>query len=379
MMDMFSNIKIQRELTDDQGNIADYKYIRVPVTYASKEQFIARLYSRDTDDQAARIQTVLPRISLNMIDIVYDANRKTSVTNRRSKQVTYNNNQALAQQYNAVPYDMIFEMGIYTRYQDDIFQIVEQILPYFQPNFETKIIELDENEVQIDNRKITVVIESVAPSEDSENQSGTLRHIEWTIQFRMKGWLYPPVNVNSGIIRTIYLNFGQENSEITEQKVIKSDRVDVSSSLDIKYSRRTRSEPVSIQLKYNTRTSVDLLSSLSWKSYQYVSNDLEVNYNSSSYVVTPLYINYNTRNYTNEQLDIDFSTRNYTNNQIDIQYNTRTQVSNSLGIDYAITGFVSNDVSVEYSTRESTNNILYVDWGITPYISNIMSIGYQIN
>lgn len=334
MMDMFSNLKIERQLTDDQGKITDYKYIRVPVTYASKEQFIARLYSRDTDDQAARIQTVLPRISLNMVDIVYDANRKTSITNRRSKQVTHNNDQALAQQYNAVPYDMIFEMGIYTRYQDDIFQIVEQILPYFQPNFETKIIELNENDIQINDRKITVVIESIAPSEDSENQSGSLRHVEWTIQFRMKGWLYPPVNIDSGIIRTIYLNFGQENSEITEQKVIKTDRIDVSNSLSINYSRRVRSEPVTIQLLFTTRSSVDVSSSFDWKLYQYISNDLEVNYNTSSYVETPLYVDYNTRNYANEQIDMSFSTRNYTQEQLSIQYGYRTTVYNNISINY---------------------------------------------
>lgn len=239
MMDMFSKIKIEREDTNGEGDVTGYKYIPVPVTYASKEQFVARLFSQDKDTTRARIETVLPRMSLNLIDIVYDPSRKTSVMNRESKMVTRNKNKLLAVQYNPVPYDLIFEMGIYTRYQDDIFQIIEQMLPNFQPNFETHIIELDENDVTIDDRKISVIIETIAPSEDVENQAGVRRHIEWTLQFRLKGWIYPSSSTNSGIIKTIYLNFGEKETEV---KTIHAPREQVSTVLGISYNIRRQIE-----------------------------------------------------------------------------------------------------------------------------------------
>lgn len=234
---LFSNIEVYRE----RGNI------RVPITYASKERFIAKLNHMDTENKVARIETILPRISVYMTNMTYDATRKTNVSNRASQRAIGGIRPKLNTQFNAVPYDFEFEVGVYARNQDDMFQIIEQILPYFQPHFVCKIKELDTNEVVIDNRDIPILIEAVTPQEDYEGDAGERRRIEWIMQIRMKGWLYPATNEQFGEIRTIYINFQDEPKELL---VITADRESVSSTLSINSEIR-KSVSTSVGIEWN--------------------------------------------------------------------------------------------------------------------------------
>lgn len=223
LTNLFSHIQVQR----DRGNIT------VPISYASKERFIAKLNHMDMQNDIARVETILPRMSVYMTNMTYDPTRKTNVSNRKLQRNDTENRPALNTQFNAVPYNFDFEIGIYTRHQDDMFQIIEQILPYFQPAFVCKIKELDENELIIDERDIPITIETIQPEEDYEGDSGSRRRIEWTISVQLKGWIYPGTNNTFGEIRTIYLNFNDEKKETVE---INTERDTVTSSLDIRYN-----------------------------------------------------------------------------------------------------------------------------------------------
>lgn len=208
MGDLFSHIQIAR-WREDTG----LKYIKVPITYASKEKFLSQLgkwTAIQSTENKAKIETVLPRINLHLVDMQYNAMYKTSQLNRAKSHKTPSK---ITSQYNPTPIKMIFELGIYTRNQDDMYQIIEQIVPYFQPHFNTTITELYPNEIRFD-RDVRIVLQSFAPDEAVDGDNITRRRLEWSLMFEVNGWLYPPVAEIDGEIRTIYLDFFANSREL---------------------------------------------------------------------------------------------------------------------------------------------------------------------
>lgn len=217
MGDLFSRIEVERR----RDGVKHWH--RVPITYASKEFFVEKLISKfniNEDNNVAKIDTILPRMNLHLVDIAYNAQKKTGMLNRAIMQ---NKNSAteLVSQYNPVPYKMIFELGIHTRHQNDMYQIVEQILPYFQPHFTTTIKEFNGHELVID-RDINVVIQSVAVDENVDGPKESMRRLEWSIMFEVDGWIYPPVAEIRGEIRTIYLDFNATSREFNDNTEFES-------------------------------------------------------------------------------------------------------------------------------------------------------------
>ena len=190
---------------------------KVPISYGNKEKFVQKLHTITNSSEeggVAKIETILPRMNLSLVDINYNPVFKTNITNREMMSVMDNMRPKTTSQFNPVPYKMIFELGIYTRHEDDMLQIVEQILPYFQPNFSCKITELHTNEIKID-RDIQITIQSVAIDEDVEGDRFTRRRLEWSIIFEVDGYLYPPVKDINNEIKTVYVDFFA-NSHVLE-------------------------------------------------------------------------------------------------------------------------------------------------------------------
>lgn len=216
--DLFSNIQVQR-VREDIGKT----YIRVPITYASKEHFMMKLNkwtSINNEDGPAKVETILPRINLHLVDMMYNPTYKTGQLNR-SAMSNPNSKTGTISQYNPTPIKMIFELGIFTRHQDDMFQIVEQIMPYFQPHFNTTMTELFENEITFE-RDIRITFQSISIDEQIEGEKQSRRRLEWAIMFEVNGWLYPPAFDLSGEIRTIYLDFHANSRELVNEGVFES-------------------------------------------------------------------------------------------------------------------------------------------------------------
>lgn len=210
MGDLFSRIEVIRKY--DEGT----RYIKVPITYASKEKFIKKLNtynSINSKEDVAKIETILPRLNLHLVDINYNAPFKTNTLNHTKSRTVGNKVTSLVSQYNPTPVKMIFELGIHTRHQDDMFQIVEQIIPYFQPHFNVRMTELHTNDIAID-RDIKVTMQSLSMDEDIEGEGNSRRRIEWSLIFEVNGWIYPPVREMEGEIRTIYLDFYSTSQEV---------------------------------------------------------------------------------------------------------------------------------------------------------------------
>lgn len=215
MGDLFSHVQVARQ-REDTG----LKFIKVPITYASKERFMANLGKwtavqnipnpnmspKERAEQKAKVETVLPRMNLQMVDMLYNSQYKTALQNRTQIQFENGDPRKRVSQYSPTPVKMIFELGIYTRTQDDMFQIVEQIMPYFQPHFNTTMWEQFGNDIPF-KRDIRIVLQSISMDEQIDGDSISRRRLEWSLMFEVNGWMYPPVEDIEGEIRTTYIDF----------------------------------------------------------------------------------------------------------------------------------------------------------------------------
>ena len=200
---LFNNIEIQK-LDPQTKTVIEVE--KIPLGYGPKNKFLTRLEQNPEVGRKVAIQ--LPRLYFEMTGINYDSARKTSPIQKYRTVVNDNGNEVRVQ-YVPVPYNMDFELGIIAKSQDDALQIIEQILPYFQPNFNLTlnfIPDMDER------RDVAVILNSVDYEDDWEDDFMQRRSIVWTLNFTAKSYIYGPFN-QAGIIRkaTVYESVGDLN------------------------------------------------------------------------------------------------------------------------------------------------------------------------
>jgi hypothetical protein len=206
---LFNNIYVTRE----QGN--KVQKIKVPLTYSVKEKFINRLSTNLANLEEQATQITLPRMSFAITNIVYDSERKKNSIHKRYKQtVTTNDDIEFSYHYSNVPYNIDFTLSTYVRNMDDGLQIVEQILPFFTPEFTITIkpgVLSDVNE-KLD---IPIVLTQVSTQEAFEGPlvSETTRFITWDLTFTAKMMVYGPVK-ESGLIKHIENNIFDIDQEL---------------------------------------------------------------------------------------------------------------------------------------------------------------------
>ena len=199
---LFNNIELRRST----------EVMKVPLAYGPKQKFLARL-DQNPDPTNKRVQITLPRISFEINGISYDSTRKVSPTQkiRVPKDVDENKNAFMP-----VPYNLSFELAIISKNQEDGLQILEQILPYFQPhyNLSVKLIP-DLNET----KDVPVVLNSVEYEDDYENNFQTRRAIIYTLQFTVKTYLYGPVTDQKVIKKAITDIYADTNTTSAPREV----------------------------------------------------------------------------------------------------------------------------------------------------------------
>jgi hypothetical protein len=197
---MFNNISLVRKNTETGIEIERFK---VPIIYAPKEKYYARLQS--DPDLARELQVSLPRLSFEMVGISYDQSRKQ---NSLLKTAAASSSTAMASQYMGVPYDLNFELNLYTRNIDDGTHIIEQILPYFNPDFTSTVNLIPEIGFLKD---VPIILNSVTNNIEHEGNFDAIRFVTWTLTFTMKAYYYGPVS-DQGIIRKIDTNIFNDPS-----------------------------------------------------------------------------------------------------------------------------------------------------------------------
>jgi len=199
---LFNNIELKKTV---DGQVLEVE--KVPLAYGPKQKFLYRLEGNPVDGR--KVAITLPRIYFEMTGIEYDAARKTPAIQKYKKAVpvegSEDNAKAVLSQYVPVPYNISFEVGILAKSQDDGLQILEQILPFFQPSFSMSLKFIpDMDEV----RDVAVVLNSVDFDDDWEDDFTTRRSITYSMQFTAKSYIYGPytkasVIRKSKIIETI--------------------------------------------------------------------------------------------------------------------------------------------------------------------------------
>jgi hypothetical protein len=192
---LFNDIYIRHQNKD--GSIADET--KVGLSYGPTQKFIAKIQQQS--DLNKSIAITLPRMSFEMSGIQYDPSRKTSVTKTFK---TNDANDNIQKVYMPVPYNISFELSIYAKLSDDALQIIEQILPYFQPSFNLTIDLVD----SIGEKKdVPVVMDNIELQDDYEGDFSTRRALIYTLRFTAKTYIFGPISDSTeGLIRKVQVD-----------------------------------------------------------------------------------------------------------------------------------------------------------------------------
>lgn len=186
---LFDNLYITRE--DNSGETV--QTMKVPLNYGPKEKYLARL--EGNPDLSNQVALTLPRMAFELANINYAPERKTATLN---KIVYIDPVNGVKYQYAPVPYDMEFNLYIMVKNAEDGTMIIEQILPYFTPEWTSTLNILPDMNYKLD---VPVILTNVTQEDTYEGNFETRRAIIWTLNFTMKGLLFGPTikpNVSVG-------------------------------------------------------------------------------------------------------------------------------------------------------------------------------------
>jgi len=214
---IFNNIHIKR--LDSSGN--PLQSLKVPLSYSPKEKFIARLDQQSSlTGSDSSVAITLPRMAFDINGYNYDPTRKLNKNQRRGVVTTNADTTKLNTQYSPVPYDVSIELNVFTANSDDGLQIIEQILPYFQPDYTVTMIE---NSVMDSKRDIPFILESVNYEDSYTGDLTSTRRITYSLSFTAKIYLYGPISTGA-VIKTVSADLYTNTSD---QSPSRSERVTV--------------------------------------------------------------------------------------------------------------------------------------------------------
>lgn len=205
---LFNNITVEDSNPDNPSQTFNKR--KVPLGYGPREKFLTRI---EENPDLAKVGTTFPRMYFEMTGIRYDNARKTSPI-QKYKTIVNDNNEEVKVQYVPVPYSIDFSLGILARNQDDGLQILEQILPYFQPQFNITINFIPE----MDERKdVSILLENINYADEWDGDFNSRRIIDWSLSFTAKTYIYGPFN-QADIIRKaiVYESISDITNRVTK-------------------------------------------------------------------------------------------------------------------------------------------------------------------
>ena len=160
--------------------------VRVPLAYGPTQKFLARI--EQSPDLNKPMAITLPRMSFEFTGLTYDPSRKVTTTQTFVAKDKDDGTET-KKTFMPVPYNMQFELSIFTKLNDDALQIVEQILPYFQPAYNLTVELVDQIK---EKRDVPIILESVTMQDDYEGDFTTRRVLYYTLRFTAKTYLFGP-------------------------------------------------------------------------------------------------------------------------------------------------------------------------------------------
>ena len=192
---MFNNINLVRK--DSDGNIS--QSMKVPLAYGPREKFLVRL--REDADLSKTVAITLPRIGFEIANLSYDPTRKLNRV-QKFKKVKGSKASQLDTQFMPVPYNIDIELYVMAKQSDDALQIVEQILPFFQPDYTFTINDMADMGIK---RDVPIILNSISYEDTYQGDFTTRRALIYTLSFTAKFYLYGPVT-SSKVIKTVQVD-----------------------------------------------------------------------------------------------------------------------------------------------------------------------------
>ena len=206
---MFNDIQLIRYTKD--GSTAK-EVFKVPLSYGPKEKYLTRIIS--DPNLTKSVSSVIPRMSFDLVSLSYDTTRKqmSTLQNFGFSSGTF------ASQYAPVPYNFEFSLSVYVRNHEDGTQILEQILPFFTPDFTVTVDFIGDMDQKYD---MPVILNSVTPQVDYEGDMMNTRVVMWDLNFTAKGYIWPRVNKDNdnGLIKQANTNIYSDSTNLDAQKV----------------------------------------------------------------------------------------------------------------------------------------------------------------
>lgn len=195
---LFNEVYIKHEENDG----TDYSFIKVPIAYGPIQKFLARIEQKP--DLRKRVAMTLPRMSFEMTSLKYDNSRKVSAM-QTFKAIKTTDKTEQVKVFMPVPYNIGFQLSIMTKLNDDMLQIVEQILPAFQPNF-TLTINLISS---IGEKKdVPITLEGINMEDNYEGDYTERRALVYTLNFTAKTYLFGPIaDSTDGLIKKVQVDY----------------------------------------------------------------------------------------------------------------------------------------------------------------------------
>ena len=204
---LFNEVHVRHQ--DATGK--DISDIKVPISYGPKQKFLARIQQQPDLNKAVQIS--LPRMSFEVNNIQYDPSRKAGITQ------TFKASEGgkLKKVFMPVPYNLGFELNILTKLQDDSMQILEQILPFFQPGF---TITIDLVKSIGEKRDVPMVLDSITFTDDYEGNFETRRALIYTLNFTAKTYMFGPIaDSTEGLIRKVQVDYYSDSNTQTAKRM----------------------------------------------------------------------------------------------------------------------------------------------------------------
>jgi hypothetical protein len=215
---MFNDIYILRKSSSTQGATQ----MKVPLSYGPRAKFLERI--RQVADLASndKVAIKLPRLSFEIEGISYDVMRQLPKLNDQNR--SGSTNSVRNKFRSGVPYIMNFALTIYAKNQDDALQIVEQIIPYFAPQYTLTIKPF--NEFDSITEDVPIILTGVNFNDDYEGEQGTRRTIQYTLTFDMHIYFHGKID-ESSIIREVNANTLIMNSGLTGDSDVPLERINL--------------------------------------------------------------------------------------------------------------------------------------------------------
>lgn len=235
---LFNDIYLQRKDVDD----VPIQTMKVPLNYGPKEKFLARLEGNPDLDRNVAI--TLPRMSFEIINIQYDSQRKT---NSMSKLVQRDPNDPsrAAFQWNPVPYNIEFSLYVMVKNAEDGTKIIEQILPFFTPEWSATL-----NVNDFTKLDIPLSLSSVSQQDTYEGDFQTRRAIIWTLNFTMRAYIFGPTRIRNIITQA------EVNIRVPELSLTISDanpnNTEAASAMNVSPGQTTSNQPVNFYGSINS-------------------------------------------------------------------------------------------------------------------------------